>query len=295
MLPRLKNLSLKCLLVVFAQLHRLPIRVMAWLGSAAGSLAYWLLPHRRRVTLRNLELCFPELSVAERTRLAKKNFRVLLRSFLDRAYTFHGPQELLEKTVTLKGAHFIDEVLDRPIILFMPHFAGIETGSARIVMRYKTVIIYKKKKKNLVIENWRNAGRTRFNDPKTIPTQAGIRAFIRAMKPGIPVFYLPDIDGGRRHSIFVDFFGIPAATITSLPRLAKITGAAVIPVIVEQTETGYVTHIHKHWENFPTDDIVADTTRMNRFIENEIRKKPESYYWFLRRFRTRPKKHPPLY
>ena len=115
------------------------------------------------------------------------------------------------------------------------------------------------------------------------------------MKPGVPVFYLPDLDYGKRDSAFIPFFGIPTATITGLSRLAKITGAVVLPLVVEQLKDGYITKIMPAWENFPTDDPVADAIRMNEFIEAEIRKLPAQYYWVHKRFKSRPEGEPSFY
>ena len=112
----------------------------------------------------------------------------------------------------------------------------------------------------------------------------------RSMRDGRPFYYLQDMDLGSRDSIFVPFFGTQAATITGLSRLARAAGAVVVPCITRilPNGRGYVVELGEPWADFPTDDVEADTRRMNAFIENAVRTMPEQYYWVHRRFKTRP-------
>jgi KDO2-lipid IV(A) lauroyltransferase len=103
------------------------------------------------------------------------------------------------------------------------------------------------------------------------------------------------MDFGPKDAVFVPFFGVPTATISGLPRLAKATGAAVVPCITRWQDGRYVTRFYPAWENYPTDDVVDDTRRMNAFIEDRVREMPEQYFWLHRRFKTRPEGEPDLY
>ena len=134
------------------------------------------------------------------------------------------------------------------------------------------------------------AGRTRFGDQQLLSRQDGARATVKAMKSGRPFYYLPDLNGRRRDSIFVPFFGIPAATITGLPRLAKAASAAVVPCITRMLpgDQGYAVEFGAPWIDYPSEDVEADTARMNAWIESVARTMPEQYYWVHRRFKTRP-------
>ena len=277
-----------------SKLYLLPFSLVAGLGSFLGWLAFYLVGSRRRVVLKNLSLCFPEMTDNARIGLAKAHFKALGRSFLERTYPFHAPAALLEKVVKVEGMEYIDAQIERPIILLAPHFVGLDMGAVRLSLHYQMAGIYSSQKSS-VLNDWLLKGRCRFNKPAAFSRQQGVRALIRQMKPGVPVFYLPDLDYGKRDSAFIPLFGIPAATITGLSRLAKITRAAVIPVIVEQTKRGYITKIMPAWDNFPTDDPVADAIRMNAFIEAEIRKLPAQYYWVHKRFKSRPEGEPSFY
>jgi KDO2-lipid IV(A) lauroyltransferase len=104
------------------------------------------------------------------------------------------------------------------------------------------------------------------------------------------------MDFGPRDAIFVPFFGVPAATITALSRVAALTGAAVVPVVISQRpDTGYRIRIHPALENFPGESVEADTRRMNAFIEERVLEMPEQYYWVHKRFKTRPEGEPRIY
>ncbi|MGN6964667.1 LpxL/LpxP family acyltransferase, partial [Neisseria sp. P0016.S002] len=99
----------------------------------------------------------------------------------------------------------------------------------------------------------------------------------------------PDQDFGRNDSIFVNFFGIQTATITGLSRIAGMTKAKIIPAIpTRETDNTVTLRFHPAWDNFPTENVEADTQRMNDFIEERVREHPEQYFWLHKRFKTRP-------
>ena len=122
-----------------------------------------------------------------------------------------------------------------------------------------------------------------------------MRPIIRAMRQGFPFYYLPDMDHGRRNSIFVPFFGVPAATLPMASRLAKLTHAKVVMLVAEMTRDGYQVHATELWDNFPTDDYEADTLRVTQELQKWIQKYPDQYMWTHRRFKTRPEGESSLY
>jgi KDO2-lipid IV(A) lauroyltransferase len=143
--------------------------------------------------------------------------------------------------------------------------------------------------KNAAFDRFLVSRRTRFRPIRLVSRQDGIKPVIRGLRENLPLFFLPDMDFGPRDAIFVPFFGVAAATITALPRIAALSGAAVVPVTIAQRPgSGYRIVIHPAWDNYPGGDTAADTRRMNAFIEAQVRMVPAQYYWVHKRFKTRP-------
>ncbi len=277
-------------------LHFLPLSILARLGSGLGALLYLLGRERRQVTLTNLRLCFPQKTEAERLILAKKHFAVFGRSFIERGLLWWASPARLRRLVHIEGLHHIDEHIGRPIILLVPHFVGLDMGWTRLTLERDMVSIYANQK-NLLFNAALYKGRTRFGDSRLLSRQEGTRPALRAMRSGLPFYYLPDMDYGERDTIFVPFFGVPAATITGLARLARLGDAVVIPVITHMKDgaQGYVVEIGQAWPDFPGQNIEDDTRRMNAYIEQEVLKQPEQYFWLHKRFKTRPPGAPSPY
>jgi len=270
-------------------LHWLPLSLLAPLGRAAGLLLYLLAGERRRVVLTNFRLCFPELSEGERIRRARNHFAAFTRSLLEHGILWWGSRERVLDMVRIEGIEHWRAVSDRPVIWLSPHFVGLDMGGIRLTAEYPLVSVYSKQK-NPVFDAVLLHGRTRLGPTELYSRQDGIRPVAKAIKKGLPFYYLPDMDFGERDSIFVPFFGVPAATISGLSRIAALTGAVVVPAVTTQLPggKGYVLRFHPAWDNFPSGDLAADTRRMNAFIEDRVREMPEQYYWLHKRFKTRP-------
>ncbi|WP_301103224.1 lipid A biosynthesis acyltransferase [Propionivibrio sp.] len=285
-------------IALFWLLHFLPLPILAVLGENLGLLLYRLAGHRRNVALVNLSLCFPELEEQERKALAQANFKTLGRSILERSILWWGGKNRLLRLIRVEGEEKIRALLGsgQPVILLAPHFAGLDAGGIGIALRFDSLSIYSAQK-NALFNDLLLRGRKRFGDQLLLSRQEGARTTIKAMKAGRPFYYLPDMDLGHRDSVFVPFFGIQAATITGLSRLARAAGAAVIPCVTRMLPggQGYVVKIGDPWTDFPSSDVKADTRRMNAFIEGAVRTMPEQYYWVHRRFKTRPEGEARLY
>jgi KDO2-lipid IV(A) lauroyltransferase len=268
-------------------LHWLPLPMLAALGRGLGLLLYAAVGERRHVTLTNLGLCFPQLSPSEKSALARRHFMAFGRSFLELGLWWHASPERIRRLVRLDGGEKLAAYQDTPLILLVPHFVGIDAGWIRLALEHGLVAIYTHQK-NRVFETAMNDGRLRFGNCALASRQEGTRRALKAMKEGRFFHYSPDMDYGPKESVFVPFFGVQTATITGLARLAKLTGATVIPVVTRMTSNGYVTSVGESWTNFPGDDDAGNATRLNAFIEAEALKSPEQYYWLHKRFKTRP-------
>ena len=269
--------------------HFLPLRLLAMLGQTVGMLLYAAALERRRVVRTNLRLCFPEESERAREALVRRHFRVVARSFLERALGWWAPVNRIERLVRIEGLEHWRAVSGRSAILLAPHFVGCDIGGLRLSLEQPMVTIYSQQK-NAVLDAVLRKGRKRAAHSQLYSRQEGLRPVIRAMRQGHSFYYLPDMDLGARDALFVPFFGTSAATVTGLSRLAAITGAVVVPCVTRQLPggDGYVVRYYPFWEGFPSGDLGADVRRMNAFIEERVLEMPEQYYWVHKRFKTRP-------
>lgn len=270
---------------------------MRWRLSKAAAWFFWFaVPKRRHVILTNLRLCFPELSEAERTALARRVYVRLARAAIDHGTLWTGSAEEIRRFVVFHGLENLLNGDPRPTICVSPHFAGLDAAGIALNTYVRGVSLYQTQS-NPVWDKALLEGRLRFSNPVLIPKTKGsdLRPVMRAMKQGLPFYYLPDMDHGRRNSIFVPFFGVEAATIPMVSRLAKVMKAKVIWCFATMTETGYEVEITPPIDNFPTDDPVADTRRLNAILEERIRRHPDQYLWVHRRFKTRPEGEPSVY
>lgn len=257
-------------------------------ASVLGGLLWWLIVPRRRILLANLRACFPHLPEAERRRIGRRCFNNLARALIDHGVLARAPKEDVCRFVRLVGGEHLHDPANRPLILLAPHFAGLNAGAVRLSVDTHGVSIYARQR-NAEWDRWLHALRSRFIPPELIE-RAGfdLRAAIRSLQRGLPFYYLPDQDYGPRHAIFVPFFGVPAATLPMVSRLAQMTSAKVVMAVTEMTDDGYVLHLEPPWHDFPSGDLHADTLRMNREIENWVRRMPDQYLWTHKRFKTRP-------
>jgi len=268
----------------------------ARLARLLGDLLWLLVRPRRRITLANLRACFPQMTERERRAIGRRLFRNIARSVLDHSVLWRGSRDAVEALVRVEGAEHVLDPANRPLILLAPHFVGLDAGGLRVNTLVRGVSIYAKQS-NAAWDAQLLAGRQRFNDPVLIPRRGAseLKEVLRAMKNGLPFYYLPDMDNGPTNSIFVPFFGVPAATIPMVSRLARVNGARVVLSVTEMTDDGYVLHFEAPWRDFPGAGVEDDTERMNREIERWVLRLPDQYLWTHKRFKTRPPGSPPFY
>lgn len=273
-------------------------RTRARLADGLARWGYRLVRRRRRIALRNIELCFPELSTAEREQRVKDHFRALAHSMLDRSVLWYGSADQVRDLVTLAGFEHIQAAQSQgPVVLLAPHFVGLDAGATRLSLEAQAASMYQVQSDPGFDELFRR-GRTRFNDIQLVSRRDGIRGLVRHMQAGLPIYYLPDMDFGRRGSIFVPFYGIPAATLVAPAQLARNWGAQILPVLTfwNPATQRYHTQVLPPLANFPGNDTLEEaTTRLNRMIEGWIAEAPAQYHWVHKRFKTRPYDTPDLY
>jgi KDO2-lipid IV(A) lauroyltransferase len=268
-------------------LRLLPLKVVSTVGSAAGAILYWVIAERRRVIRVNLAKCFPLMPAKERERLARAHFRAFCRALFEHGILWWSRRERIETLVRLEGLEHLRALDGKPVILFAPHFVGLDAALQRLSLEMPVAMMYARQK-NPLMERILYKGRTRFGGHMYLRTQ-GIKEGLRAIAALERFYYLPDLDYGPKRSIFVPFFGVPAATVTGLSYIARASGAAVVPCVTRMLPGGgYVARFWPAWTDFPGASDEADTRRMMAFIEERVLEMPEQYFWLHKRFKTRP-------
>jgi KDO2-lipid IV(A) lauroyltransferase len=277
-------------------LHFLPLPVLSRVGQVLGMVAYALVGSRRHIAHVNLKLCFPALSETQRQRLLKRHFRCFARGILESGIAWWGSERRLRRTVRVEGVEHLQALQGERFILLVPHFVGIELEGLRMALEYRGAAVYVHQK-DPYIDAFLKRRRERFPGTRMISRQEGVKTLLRALQGLEKCQLSPDMDLGARDAVFVPFFGITAATVTALPRIARLARAHVVPVVVRQLSpgAGYVVRFYPAWQNYPSERPEDDVRRMNAFIEDRIREMPEQYLWTHRRFKTRPAGEPGFY
>jgi KDO2-lipid IV(A) lauroyltransferase len=278
----------RCGVWVMRRLAHLPLAWVRTLGWLLGWALYALVLPRRRVVFINLRLCFPKLSQQELRALARQTFIHFAQAWLDRGWLWHGPDDLVRQRLTLTGA--LDALQgSEPVVIFAPHFVGLDAGwtalTQQLPRHFQTIYT---PQSNHVLDDWILAGRQRFGQARLLLREDGVKPLVAALRQGDLLYLLPDMSFGLSESVFVPFYGISAATVPSLSRFARLGRAQVVPVITRLTPQGYEVEVQPAWKDFPTDDALADTARMNLQLQTYIDAMPDQYYWVHKRFKTQP-------
>ncbi|MFC3530755.1 lipid A biosynthesis lauroyl acyltransferase [Vogesella facilis] len=288
---------MKLALALLWLLRLLPLPVIHALAWLLGQIVYCLARERRRVGLINLRLCFPDMSPQARRRLIRRHCVEMMKLLLEYGVVWWSSPERLRRLVEIRGLEHISRLREagEDVILFYPHFVAFEICALRLNLELPLVSVYSHQK-NKTLDAQFYQGRNRFDNAFIVSRQESLRSIIKAMRKNhTPFLYLPDQDFGARDSVFVKFFATDAATITGLSRIASLAKAKVVPAIARREGGRFVLDIHPPLQNFPSDDLTADTRAMNAFLEQRILEAPEQYFWLHKRFKTRPAGQPKLY
>jgi KDO2-lipid IV(A) lauroyltransferase len=267
----------------------LPYRCQLGLGRGLGRAIGGYSDYRRHVVRTNLEICFPELSDRQRLDLERRAFESFGIGLLELGIAWWLPDRRIAHLAHVEGKEHLDRALARGkgVLLLCSHVTCLEICGRLMQHQVKTAFSYRTQK-NPLLEAVMRRARERWSTggaPRTNP-----RSMVRYLRQNQVLWFAPDQDYGREHSVFVPFFGTPAATITTLSRIAGIGGAAVVPFYNRRLESakGYLLRFEPALEDFPGGDPAADAARVNRILEGWIREDPSQYLWIHRRFKTRP-------
>ena len=266
------------------------------MGALLGKLTYYLARRRRHIVAVNIRLCFPQLNPTALRQLVKDNFRSSGISLVETALAWFKPVNNFRALVDVHGLEHLKaaQAQGRGVILLGIHLSSLDLCGAVLASHLPFDIMYRRNK-NKLLEAVMTRGRQR-HFPLAIE-RSDVRQVIKRLRQGHTVWYGADQDYGRKHSIFAPFFDLPTATITATSRIAKITQSPVVCFShYRHLDSGrYSIQLSPPLDNFPTEDLHADCTRVNTWVEDAIKVSPEQYWWLHRRFKTRPDGEPRPY
>jgi len=267
----------------------LPWRWQMALGAVIGKLLYIALPSRRKISCINLEIAFPELTATQRETLNRKHFISLGRGLIEAALGWWGSDKKIQKLAHVEDLEILENALkDHRVILLGAHFSSLEVGG-RMLARFMPLHVVYRPHQNELIEYLVAAKRDKQYG-KAIP-KTRMREMIKSIKDGFPTWYATDQNYRAKGSILVPFFGQDAPTNPGTSRLAKMTGAKVLPCITVRLlddadkRQGYLIRAIPTVEDFPSGDALQDTTKLNLILEKLIREFPDQYLWTHKRYK----------
>ncbi len=283
-------------IAVLRLLALLPYPWLIAIGGFLGGVMRRVAPRFVRIARRNLELCFPELDGQARERLLDRHFASLGIALLEVPLAWWSSAPRIARLVHVEGREHLEaaRARGRGVILLTAHFTTMEMAGRALASVTPVGFLYRPTS-NQVLAYALSRFRTNYGG-HPIPRD-DIRAFISALRNRECVWYAPDQSYRKKGAEMVRLFGIPAATNTLTSRLARITGAPVLPYFLQRLPgtQGYRAVIHPPLESFPSDDAVADTERFNHMIEAQVRLVPEQYLWIHRRFKGLTEDYPDYY
>jgi len=281
---------------VLWSLSHLPFAWQIAVGCRIGKIFQRLAVRRRSIAAVNLSLCFPGLSSGEREQILAEQFCSIGIGVMEMAMSWWSPDERLKGLARVDGLQHLQAALDRGrgVLLLCGHFTTLEIGGRLLALQTPFHVHYREHRNAAFDKVMRDARNKHFG--KAIP-RGDLRGLLQSLLDNVPVWYAPDQDYGREQSVFAPFFGIPAATITATSRLARISGAAVVPFFQTRLPgaRGYQLTLYPPLDNFPGESLAADAARINRLFEARIREQPGQYLWVHRRFKTRPEGEAQVY
>ncbi|MDP5185604.1 MAG: LpxL/LpxP family Kdo(2)-lipid IV(A) lauroyl/palmitoleoyl acyltransferase [Alishewanella sp.] len=268
----------------------LPYRVLMTLGAALGKLLFKALKSRQKIARRNLELCFPEKSAAEREALLWRNAEESGKAMFETVIGWWWPDWRVRRLAHITGYEHIQQAVasGKGILLLAGHFLHLEAAGRVIGLTHPSIGFYRPNN-NPLMDYLQYHGRSRSN--KYMIGKRDVKGLIQALNQQEVCFYLPDQDYGRSRAEFVPFFAVAdTATTTGTLLFANAANCVVIPIYTYRLPDyrGYQIDILPAFDHFPSGDDRADVTRVNQWVEQAVLKNPEQYMWLHRRFKTRP-------
>ncbi|MEO9080085.1 MAG: LpxL/LpxP family Kdo(2)-lipid IV(A) lauroyl/palmitoleoyl acyltransferase [Rhodanobacter sp.] len=276
---------------------RLPHAALLWFGRRLGALVRWIPSARRHIAETNIALCFPELDTAAHAALVDANLRDIGLMLVEFALGWMGSDRRMARLTTrIEGLQHLEtaRAQGKGVLLVGGHFSHLELCARLVSQRIRIAGMYRRM--DSPVFEW-VVLRARLHYADAMFDKDDLRGTIKYLRNGGTLWYAPDQDMRSKDTVFVPFFGVPAATITATHHLARMSGAVVIPFFHRRLpgKQGYALRLGAPLEDFPGSDAKADTALVNTCIEQMIREAPEQYLWVHKRFKTRPPGEPAIY
>jgi KDO2-lipid IV(A) lauroyltransferase len=275
----------------------LPLGLALRIHEALGRAAYRSAKKPRRIVKRNLELCFPELDAGSVERLARRHFEALGASVAESAFAWFASDRKLQNRFDIVGREHLDAAVaaGRGVILFTGHFSTLEICGRPFKRLTPLFACMFSHRSNPLLDGIQRRGRMRSAHEAVASND--VRGLIRVLRRNAVIWYAPDQYHGGPNAALIPFFHELAMTNVATSKLARVSGAAVVPFSFRRYEgqARYELRFHAPLEDFPSEDAVEDTRRLVRLLEKFIRAAPEQYLWMHKKFKGRPAPLPDVY
>jgi KDO2-lipid IV(A) lauroyltransferase len=275
-------------------LNLLPWPVKRALAWVLGLIIYYFIPVRRSVVTVNLRLAFPELSSPERRRLAQAHYHSLALGVFETCTAWWSPPHRLPPHRIIGIEHLQEAIkAGKGALVLTAHVTMLELGARIINEQIPFAALYRDANNPVVALIMRRIREERL---KVAIHFDDLRNLLRTLKKGYLVWYAPDQGKRTKMSEVLPFFGEPAITNVATSRIAQMSGCQVIPYFARRLADGtYELETFAPWDNFPSGDHTADAIRVNTFIESQVRRSPEQYFWVHKRYKRRGPEYPEVY
>jgi Kdo2-lipid IVA lauroyltransferase/acyltransferase len=275
---------------------RLPYPALRAVGRALGAVIQRVPSARRHIAETNIALCFPALDAAGRAALVDAHLRDIGQMLVEFALGWMGSDRAIARVpVEVEGLEHLQaaRAQGKGVLLVGGHFSHLELCARLISRRIPIAGMYRRM--DSAVFEW-IVLRARLRYAAAMFEKDDLRGTVKYLRDGGTVWYAPDQDMRSKDTVFVPFFGVPAATITATHHLARLGHAVVMPFFHRRLPGGgYAMRLGAPLPGLPGADVASDTARVNACIEQMVREAPEQYLWVHKRFKTRPPGHAPVY